>query len=126
MAWDYQTSDEFDDWVESLGQHERNEVAALLDALTRLGPMLARPFADTLNGSVHANMKELRGRTPAAVLRIAFAFDPDRVAQVLHGGNKKGVSQKVFYKKFIDKADTIYRRQLDAKARKQKGGRKGR
>ena len=68
MAWDYKTTDELDAWVESLEQPERNEIAALLDALTRLGPSLGRPHADVLNGSSYANMKELRGKTPAAVL----------------------------------------------------------
>ena len=60
MAWDYETTDELDQWVESLDQPERNEVAAMLGALTRLGPSLGRPDADTLNGSSYANMKELR------------------------------------------------------------------
>lgn len=106
MAWNYQTTDEVDDWVESLGQAERNEIAAMLDALTRLGPNLGRPVADTLNGSAYPNMKELRGKTRATVLRIAFAFDPNRVAQLLCGGDKKGVSEKGFYEKLIAKADT--------------------
>jgi hypothetical protein len=120
MAWSYVTTDELDDWVESLGQDERNEIAAMFDALTRLGPSLGRPVADTLKGSTYANMKELRGKTPAAVLRIAFAFDPERVAQVLCGDNKKGVSQERFYKKLIEKADKLYRRHLQALAAKKK------
>jgi hypothetical protein len=120
MAWPYQTTVDLDAWVESLGQEERNEIAALLDALTRLGPGLGRPIADTLNGSRYPNMKELRGRTPSAVLRIAFAFDPERVAQVLCGGDKSGVSQKVFYKRLITKADSLYQLHLQALAAKKK------
>lgn len=121
MAWRYVTTDELDHWVRSLGQGERNEIAAMLDALTRFGPSLGRPVADTLNGSSYANMKELRGKTPAAVLRIAFAFDPQRVAQVLCGGNKKGVSEKRFYKRLIDRADALYKRHLDDLAANKKG-----
>jgi hypothetical protein len=129
MAWSYKTSRELDDWVESLEQAERNEIAAMLDALTRLGPRLGRPVADTLNGSAYANMKELRGKTPAAVLRIAFAFDPERIAQVLCGGDKKGVSQKAFYEKLIEKADKLYKLHLEAlaaKKKKDKQNKKGR
>ena len=129
MAWSYETTGELDDWVESLDQAERNEVAAMLDALTRLGPRLGRPHADALNGSTYANMKELRGKTPAAVLRIAFAFDTERVAQVLCGGNKKGVSQKSFYKKLTDKADRLYKLHLEtlaAKKKRDKQNKKGR
>jgi len=120
MAWDYRTTSELDAWVESLDQAERNEIAAMLDALTRLGPGLGRPTADTLKGSNYPNMKELRGKTPAAVLRIAFAFDTERIAQVLCGGNKKGVSQRSFYKKLVDKADKLYKHHLEALAAKRK------
>lgn len=125
VPWDYQTTDDFDEWVGSLGQDERNEIAAMLDALTRLGPSLGRPVADALNGSKHANMKELRGKTPAAVLRVAFAFDPERIAQVLCGGDKKGVGQKNFYKKLIEKADRLFESHLDAlNAKKKKSAKK--
>ena len=120
MAWNYRTSGELDEWVESLGQAERNEVAAMLDALTRLGPSLGRPNADTLNGSAYPNMKELRGKTSAAVLRIAFAFDTERTAQVLCGGNKKGVSEKAFYRKLIDRADRLFKLHLETLAAKKK------
>jgi len=120
MPWNYQTTDEFDAWVETLAQDERIEIAAMLDALTRLGPSLGRPFADTLKGSAYANMKELRGKTSGAVLRIAFAFDPERTAQILCGGDKKGVSQNSFYKKLIDRADRLYRVHLERLIAKQK------
>ncbi|HEX4125464.1 MAG TPA: type II toxin-antitoxin system RelE/ParE family toxin [Tepidisphaeraceae bacterium] len=76
---------------------------------------------DTLGGSAYANMKELRGKTSGAVLRIAFAFDSERVAQVLCGGNKRGAGQKVFYKKLIDKAEKLYRAHLESLAAKKKG-----
>ena len=67
-------------------------------------------------------MKELRGKTPAAVLRIAFAFDPGRVAQILVGGNKKGVAEGRFYKALIAKADELF----DAHLRLVKSKKKGR
>ena len=129
MTWSYKTTDEFDGWVESLDLAERIEVAALLDALTRLGPLLGRPHADTLGGSAYANMKELRGKTPAAVLRIAFAFDSERIAQILCGGNKKGVGQKVFYRRLIDRADKLYGRHIEslsARKKKEKQAKRGR
>ena len=73
-----------------------------------LGPKLGRPHADTLNGSKHANMKELRADTADQVMRVAFAFDPERVGILLVAGDKGGVSQKRFYKQLIDKADRLF------------------
>ena len=60
------------------------------------------------------------------MLRVAFAFDTQRVAQVLCGGNKKGVSQKSFYKKLIDKADKLYSLHLEALGARKKKQKKGR
>ena len=50
-------------------------------------------------------MKELRFTTTDGVWRIAFAFDPNRQAILLVGGDKSGTSQKRFYKNLIKKAD---------------------
>ena len=63
---------------------------------------------DTLEGSRHANMKELRVKVLKVQWRFAFAFDPERKAVVLCGGAKSGVSQKLFYKRLIDLADKRY------------------
>ncbi|MFO0918646.1 MAG: type II toxin-antitoxin system RelE/ParE family toxin [Planctomycetaceae bacterium] len=76
--------------------------------LKTFGPSLGRPHAETLEGSKHHNMKELRASTADEVLRVAFAFDPLRTGVVLCGGNKSGVSQKRFYKQLIAKADSLF------------------
>lgn len=62
----------------------------------------------SLEGSKHANMKELRVKVLKVQWRFAFAFDPERKAVVLCGGAKSGVSQKLFYKRLIDLADKRY------------------
>ena len=82
-----------------------------------------RPHADTLKSSRHSNLKELRADAKDQVLRIAFAFDPDRQAILLLGGNKSGVSQKRFYKQLIAKADAIYDEHLARMAARKKGQR---
>ena len=73
--------------------------------LQNFGPQLSRPHADTLKGSKHANMKELRFYAADGVWRLAFAFDPRRAAILLVAGDKSGVSEKKFYKRLIDAAD---------------------
>jgi hypothetical protein len=84
------------------------EVIAKVELLKLLGPQLSRPHADTLKGSRHANMKELRASSARQVIRIAFAFDPCREAILLVAGNKKGVNQRRFYKQLIEAADTLF------------------
>ena len=108
MLWKVATTDEFDEWFAGLGDDSQAEIIAKVELLKLLGPHLSRPHADTLNGSKHANMKELRADTSDSVIRVAFAFDPDRAAILLLGGDKSGVNQKRFYKQLIAKADHLY------------------
>jgi len=51
------------------------------------GPALGRPLVDSVKGSRHKNMKELRpGSTGRTEVRVLFAFDPKRRAILLVGG----------------------------------------
>lgn len=88
-----------------MGEEAQEEIFAKVNLLQLFGPALGRPHVDTLKGSKHANMKELRADTAVSVLRIAFAFDPQRAAVLLIGGDKSGVNQRRFYKRLITKAD---------------------
>ncbi len=106
--WAIETTREFDEWFADLDEDGQVEVIAKVKILKHLGPRLGRPHADTLNGSRHANMKELRADTADKVLRIAFAFDPRRAGILLVADNKAGVSQKQFYRRLIARADTLY------------------
>jgi hypothetical protein len=119
--WDVATTDEFDAWFAGLGEDAQAEVIAKVELLRLLGPRLGRPHADTLKDSKHANMKELRADTRDRVLRIAFAFDPDRSAILLLGGNKSGISQKRFYKQLIARADALYDEHLERISERKKG-----
>jgi hypothetical protein len=99
----------------------QNELQAILLVLEQWGPQLGRPRVDTLKGSRHPNMKELRFMVPDGVYRFAFAFDPARRAIVLCGGNKSGVSQERFYRQLVSKADKRFDAHLAAmKLRKEK------
>jgi len=53
------------------------------------------------------------------VYRSLFAFDPERQAVVLAGGDKRGKNQQRFYRQLIDRADVIYERHLDQRRGKQ-------
>jgi hypothetical protein len=83
----------------------QDEILALACLLQQFGPQLGRPRVDTLNGSCHANMKELRFSATGGEWRVAFAFDPKRTAILLIAGDKSGVSERRFYRELIRKAD---------------------
>jgi len=108
MTWNVATTEVFDGWFTELGDEVKVEVIAKVELLRQLGPGLGRPHADTLNGSKHSNMKELRADADKQILRIAFAFDPARTAILLVAGAKQGKNQKRFYRQLIAKADELF------------------
>ena len=105
MPWPVDLHDEFVPEFKALPEAVQDDLLAYIAVLEVFGPQLGRPRVDTLNGSRHKNMKELRFDAADGVWRFAFAFDPKRTAMVLCGGDKSGGSEKRFYKQLIDKAD---------------------
>ena len=90
----------------------QDELLAHAILLRDYGPGLGRPTVDTLKGSRHSNMKELRFRNGNEVWRVAFAFDPSRQAVLLVAGDKAGADQRLFYKRLIEKADGRFTQHL--------------
>lgn len=109
--WNISTRPRFDDWYWLLSDHERMSIQASLMVLMDRGAQLGRPHADTLYGSKHKNMKELRVQSHGKPIRIFFAFDPERTGIVLCGGDK--TADKRFYKKMIPIADTEFDEHLE-------------
>ena len=81
MNWTVEIADEFEPEFDALDEDVQNEILALSRLLQHFGPQLGRPRVDTLNGSRHANMKELRFGVADGEWRLTFAFDPARAAQ---------------------------------------------
>ena len=105
MTWTVQFHDAFDGEFDQLPEAVQNSLLAHAGLLEQFGPSLGRPRVDTLNGSRHANRKELRFDADKGVWRFAFAFDPKREAIILVGGDKSGGGEKRFYRQLIQKAD---------------------
>lgn len=105
MSWVVDFYEEFADEFEGFSHGVKVDMLAAVKLLQEIGPQLGRPHADTLEGSKHSNMKELRFKADDGVWRVAFAFDPGRRAILLVAGDKSGVSEKRFYKSLIAKAD---------------------
>src|ERR1022692_4413765 len=105
VSWSVEIGDEFKPEFFALDEDVRTEILALARLLQHFGPQLGRPRVDTLNGSRHANMKELRFSAADGAWRVAFAFDTKRKATLLVAGDKSGVGERRFYRELIRRAD---------------------
>ena len=112
MAWDVIFHDDFEIEFDGFREDVQNQAFAVFGVLEQFGPTLGRPHADTLNGSGHGNMKELRFNVGGEVWRVAFAFDPDRAAVLLVAGDKAGQNQENFYANLIAVADQRFEAHL--------------
>jgi hypothetical protein len=108
MIWNIDFHLDFYSEFIELPDEVRLELLAKVSLLEVFGPNLKRPHVDTLNGSTHANMKEIRFRAADGVWRVAFAFDPRRCAILLVAGDKSGSSEKRFYRQLIEIADARF------------------
>lgn len=121
MEWEVEFHPAFEAEVLTFERDVRVALIAAAKLLADYGPQLGRPHADTLKGSKHANMKELRFEGGDGEWRAAFAFDPKRKAIVLVAGDKSGVSQKRFYRTLIAKADLRFSEHLESLKSAKKG-----
>lgn len=112
--WTVVLHKEFEREVLDLPSAVRVELVAQVRRLTQHGPQLGRPAVDTLKGSRHANMKELRFSRNGELWRVAFAFDRKRRAVLLVGGDKRGKNQRRFYDRLIAIADSRYDEHLSS------------
>ena len=71
--WSVDLHAEFVPEFEALSEAVQDELLAHIAVLETFGPQLGRPRVDTLNGSRHKNMKELRLDADNGVWRFAFA-----------------------------------------------------
>jgi hypothetical protein len=113
MSWDVYFHPKFRLEFEELSVEVQNRLVRMLVPLREFGPMLGRPEVDTLKGSKHPNMKELRFEADGGAWRVAFAFDPHRDSILLVAGDKSGVSEKTFYRRLIEKADKRFNEHLE-------------
>jgi hypothetical protein len=112
MTWIVLLHDAFGVEFDGLAEDLQDEMLAHAKLLAEFGPHLGRPTVDTLKGSRHINMKELRFSWNGQIWRVAFAFDPLRQAILLVAGDKGGVDQRRFYKRLLAVADARYENHL--------------
>ena len=113
MPWTVVFHDAFEAEFDDLADDVQDELLAQAKVIEEHGPQAGRPRVDTLKGSKHANMKELRFDADGGVWRVAFAFDPAREAVLLVAGDKSGGGEKRFYKRLIKIADDRFSEHME-------------
>jgi hypothetical protein len=125
VSWDVEFDEAVFEWLAGLEEESFVQVRAAINVLRDRGPQLGRPLVDSVTGSRHKNMKELRpGSAGRSELRLLFAFDPARSAILLVAGDKAGRWQD-WYRSAIPLADDRYDAHLEV-LRKRDGGGAGR
>ena len=96
------------DWLMEVDEGTYDQIIAALEILADQAPGLGRPLVDSIVGSRHKNMKELRpGSSGRSEVRILFAFDPKRRAILLLAGDKQGTWAR-WYRRNVPIADDRY------------------
>ena len=98
-------TDEFGEWFAALSKPEQDEVIVVVGLLEGLGVALGFPASSALRGSRVA-LRELRPKRGRSPIRVIYAFDPDRDAVLLIGGDKSGGAR--FYERLIPVAEKIW------------------
>jgi len=80
-------SREFRRWQSGLDPERRARVQAAIERVVEKGSTLGRPHVDTIHGSRVTKLKEARVDRG---VRVLFAFDSNRDAVMLVGGDKSG------------------------------------
>lgn len=85
MAWSVLFHDAFVAEFDGMKVDLQDVLLAHARLLAEFGPNLGRSSVDTLKGSRHAHMKELRFSWSGQVWRVAFAFDPPAASHFAGG-----------------------------------------
>jgi hypothetical protein len=102
------------DWLNELDEASYDLVIAAMEILANVGPALGEPLVKKITSSGHQNLKELRpGSAGAQKIRVLFAFDSQRVAKMLVGGDKAG-DWSGWYDENVGTADDLLDEHLEA------------
>ena len=110
MEWSVEYTDEFGVWWDGLSPEEQEDVDASVRLLEMYGPTLRFPHSSGVASSIHPQMRELRIQHAGRPYRVLYAFDPNRTAILLLGGDKTGDDR--WYQKFVPQADRLFSEHL--------------
>ncbi|MGZ4236358.1 MAG: type II toxin-antitoxin system RelE/ParE family toxin [Solirubrobacteraceae bacterium] len=95
---------EFAQWSQTLAPERQAKVASAVARIVERGPSLGRPHVDSIKGSRLHKLKEARIDRGT---RVLFAFDSNRNAVMLLGGDKSGKWNR-WYPSKVHQAERLY------------------
>lgn len=101
---------EFEGWFLGLGEADARAVVRGVGLLEAKGLALGFPYSSALEGSRYA-LRELRIQSSGRPLRVVYAFDPNRQALLILGGDKTGDDR--FYGRIVPQAERIWEQYLE-------------
>ena len=111
LHWETKETKEFDDWFDSLTEDDQIQVIAATRYLSEHGPAARMPVSAPIRQPNSCGMKELRpGSSGRSEIRILYAFDPNRNAILLLGGDKAAVpgDWSSWYDRNVPIADRLF------------------
>lgn len=112
MEWSVEYTDEFGAWWDGLSADEQEDVEASVGLLEKYGPTLKFPHSSGVASSIHPQMRELRVQHAGRPYRVLYAFDPNRSAILLLGGEKTGNDR--WYETCVPQADRLFAEHLQS------------
>jgi hypothetical protein len=106
-------TDEFEAWYLSLDENHTRAVNRSVELLRAAGLQLGFPHSSAIKGA-NVALRELRAHSGSTMLRILYAFDRERDAVLLIGGDKSGDGR--FYERMIPLAERIFAEYLQERA----------
>ena len=80
--WDVYPTAVFEDWWCELSEQEQGDGNAVDGPLAEKEPQLPFPYSSGVEGARHSHLRELRIQSHSDPLRVVYAFDPNRSAQI--------------------------------------------
>lgn len=108
VGWQVDLTEQAKAFVKSLEEDDKVQAVAVMKVLAEEGPNLGRPLVDVIKTSRHKNMKELRISSGQKKFRVLFAFDEERHAILLVGGDKIAYGVQEFYEDMVPVADQLF------------------
>jgi hypothetical protein len=106
QTWRVVVTAEFERWWSRLSASAQESVSFVVKLLEARGPSLEHPYSSSIHGSRLARLRELRVSHRGRPLRVLYAFDPQRSAVLLVGGDKG--SDGRWYRTNVPLAERIY------------------